>query len=232
MEPRWNQGTAATGFLALLRDDRLVSPVYPPARRFSRRTIYSILIPWFTVRKVPVEVEIPSPKVAIIRFERGLQQGLLARISRSSVLEYHIFGTISEGKHAKHHYLICGVQGDFTESLVNSPPTHLWTRQLKARGERNDGILWLTRLPISSLLVSQTHLPSTSGAFAFAPAPVSVVVSRLVSKMMAGSWSGSALISRKPSDPPSPPSYTTTFPQNACAYGTLRSEEEDLTLYD
>lgn len=91
----------------------------------------SVLIPWFTVREVPVEVEIPSPKVAIIRFERGLQQGLLARIARSSILEYHAFGTVSEGKHGKCHYLICGVQGDFTRGLVNDPPTHLWTRQLK-----------------------------------------------------------------------------------------------------
>lgn len=29
----------------------------------------------------------PSPKVAILRFERGMQQGLLARISRSSIME-------------------------------------------------------------------------------------------------------------------------------------------------
>ena len=36
-----------------------------------------------------------------------------------------------EGTHAKYHYLICGVQGDFTRSLVNDPPTYLWTRQLK-----------------------------------------------------------------------------------------------------
>lgn len=78
-----------------------------------------------------------------------MQQGLLARISRSSVLEYHAFGIISyisllkftgcfltsrkfsEGKDSKEHYLICGVQGDFTKGLVDNPPTHLWTRQLK-----------------------------------------------------------------------------------------------------
>ena len=36
-----------------------------------------------------------------------------------------------EGLHAKEHYLICGVQGDFTRSLVKDPPTHLWTRELK-----------------------------------------------------------------------------------------------------
>ena len=43
----------------------------------------------------------------------------------------HDVSTISEGVHAKEHYLICGVQGDFTQSLVDKPPTHLWTRQLK-----------------------------------------------------------------------------------------------------
>ncbi|KAF8967953.1 hypothetical protein BDZ97DRAFT_1655773 [Flammula alnicola] len=101
-----------------------------------------ILIPWLTIREVKVEIEIPSPKVAIIRFERGMQQGLLARISRSSIMEYHAFGIISEGVHAKEHYLICGVQGDFTQSLVDNPPTHLWTRQMKFAGVSNTSTLY------------------------------------------------------------------------------------------
>ncbi|THH13259.1 hypothetical protein EW146_g6937 [Bondarzewia mesenterica] len=101
-----------------------------------------IMIPWFTVREVKVDVEVPSPKVAILRFERGMQQGLLARVSRSSVMEYHAFGIISEGTHAKYHYLICGVQGDFTRSLVNDSPTHLWTRQLKFAGVSNTSTLY------------------------------------------------------------------------------------------
>ena len=80
-----------------------------------------------------------------------MQQGLLGRISRSAVKEYHAFGIIScvsktrsnrsnllirhfrEGPHAKYHYMICGVQGDFTRSLVNDPPRYLWTRELKVR---------------------------------------------------------------------------------------------------
>ena len=80
-----------------------------------------VLIPWVTLREVPVHIEIPSPKVAVLRFERGMQQGLLGRISRTSVLEYHAFGIISEGRHATHHYMICGVQGDFTKKLVADP---------------------------------------------------------------------------------------------------------------
>ncbi|KAF9246587.1 hypothetical protein BU15DRAFT_58604 [Melanogaster broomeanus] len=104
---------------------------------------------WYTVGmsllKVPVDIELPSPKVAVLRFERGMQQGLLARISRSMVMEYHAFGIIScnrEGTHSKYHYLICGVQGDFTKSLVNDPPRKIWTRQLKFAGVSNTSTLY------------------------------------------------------------------------------------------
>lgn len=93
-----------------------------------------ILIPWVTLREVSVEVEIPSPKVAVLKFERGMQQGLLGRISRTSVMEYHAFGIISEGRKATHHYMICGVQGDFTRNLVADPPKTVWTRELKFAG--------------------------------------------------------------------------------------------------
>ncbi|KAJ7188900.1 hypothetical protein C8R46DRAFT_1206015 [Mycena filopes] len=101
-----------------------------------------VITPWLTVCKVPVVVEIPSPKVAIIRFERGMQQGLLTRISRGSMLEYHAFGTISTGRQSDEHYLICGVQGDFTQALVDDPPKFLWTRQLKFAGVSNTSTLY------------------------------------------------------------------------------------------
>ena len=78
-----------------------------------------------------MEVEVPSPKVAVIRFKRGMQQGLLGRISRTSIMEYHAFGIISEGRKCGEHYMICGVQGDFTKDLVANPPKTLWTRELK-----------------------------------------------------------------------------------------------------
>ncbi|KAN0125610.1 hypothetical protein V8E52_000817 [Russula decolorans] len=101
-----------------------------------------ILAPWFTVRKVKVDVEVPSSKIAIIRFERGIQQGLLSRISRSAIMEYHAFGIVSEGTHTNYHYLICGVKGDFTRRLILDPPTHLWTRQLKFAGFSNTSSLY------------------------------------------------------------------------------------------
>ncbi|KAJ6455800.1 hypothetical protein C8R45DRAFT_588436 [Mycena sanguinolenta] len=103
---------------------------------------FFIALPWVCVREVEVDIELPSPKVAIIRFKRGMQQGLLGRISRSSIMEYHAFGIISEGTHAKYHYMIAGVQGDFTKSLVNDPPKTLWTRELKFAGVSNTSTLY------------------------------------------------------------------------------------------
>ncbi|CEL54801.1 hypothetical protein RSOLAG1IB_07335 [Rhizoctonia solani AG-1 IB] len=101
-----------------------------------------IVLPWTFTRRVPVHVEIPSPKVAVLRFDRGMQQGLLGRISRSSMLEYHAFGIISEGTHSPYHYMVCGVQGDFTRGLVEDPPKYIWTRELKFAGVSNTSTLY------------------------------------------------------------------------------------------
>ncbi|KAM0232855.1 hypothetical protein ACHAP5_010620, partial [Fusarium lateritium] len=93
-----------------------------------------VALPWITLRKVPVHVEFPSPRVAILRFDRGMQQGLTGRISRTAIREFHAFGIISEGVESPYHYMVCGVQGDFTRTLVSNPPKTVWTRQLKFAG--------------------------------------------------------------------------------------------------
>lgn len=86
-----------------------------------------------TVRKVPVEITTPSPRVAVIKLQRGIQQGLLGRISRDVATEYHGFGIISEGVESNAHYMIAGVQGDWTRGLVNDPPKFVYTREMKVR---------------------------------------------------------------------------------------------------
>ena len=109
--PTHNQ---TTELLVCLWDDCVVSSIVPSMLFPMAHLLQSVITPWLTVRKVKVEVEIvsffftfssqtsnltykeqPSPKVAVIRFERGMQQGLLARIGRSSIMEYHAFGIIS-----------------------------------------------------------------------------------------------------------------------------------------
>jgi hypothetical protein len=62
----------------------------------------------------------------------------------------------SEGVHAKYHYLVCGVQGDFTRGLVDNPPTSIWTRQMKVRhGTMCSNVD--SDPAVISLLVSQIH---------------------------------------------------------------------------
>ncbi len=72
----------------------LLSPgyVYVKSRLTSNWYVLQSLI---SAHNDPYSAVKPSPKVAIIRFERGMQQGLLGRISRSSIMEYHAFGIIS-----------------------------------------------------------------------------------------------------------------------------------------
>jgi len=145
--------------------------------------------------------------VAIIRFERGMQQGLLTRISRTALMEYHTFGIVSyvfnffvpytggfvdhchrEGVHSKEHYLICGVQGDFTRSLVENPPSRLWTRELKVSHKQLDAGTYrqLTNfVSRSSLQAFPMRVRYTDEEFVSVPAQVSVQRCRLVCRSVA-----------------------------------------------
>jgi hypothetical protein len=49
---------------------------------------------------------------------------------------------LREGTDAECHYLVAGVQGDFTKSLVNDPPKYLWTRSIKFAAVGNTSTLY------------------------------------------------------------------------------------------
>ncbi|KAL5772270.1 hypothetical protein ACOSP7_011870 [Xanthoceras sorbifolium] len=91
-----------------------------------------IIIPWVTVRRVPVKVSAPSGHASIIKFEGGVKSGMLGRISPSPLSEWHAFGIISDGK--TDHMMLAGAVGDFTKSLASNPPSHLWVRQVHFAG--------------------------------------------------------------------------------------------------
>lgn len=91
-----------------------------------------IILPWISVRKVPVKVSCPSGHASLMKFEGGVKAGLLGRISLSPLSEWHAFGIISDGK--KEHMMLAGVVGDFTQSLVKNPPSHLWVRTVHFAG--------------------------------------------------------------------------------------------------
>ncbi|KAJ7683069.1 hypothetical protein B0H17DRAFT_1181705 [Mycena rosella] len=78
----------------------------------------------------------PSPKVAVTRFERGIQQGLLERVSRGSILEYHAFGIISLGADSRTAK---------AASLVNTTPDLWGTRRFHQEPRRKPTDPFVTR---------------------------------------------------------------------------------------
>ncbi|XP_073057530.1 adenylate-forming reductase 03009 [Primulina eburnea] len=105
------------------------------------------IVPWITVRRVPVWVSSPSSHASIIKFDGGVKAGLLGRISPSPFSEWHAFGIISDNK--KEHMMLAGAVGDYTKSLVSNPPTHLWVRQVHFVG-----LPYLTNMYSRVLLVA------------------------------------------------------------------------------
>lgn len=94
-------------------------------------TFFTIL-PWATVRRVPVSVTAPSGHASIVKFSGGVKAGLLGRISRSPLSEWHAFGIISDGEET--HMMLAGAVGDFTKGLVLDPPQRLWVRRVHFAG--------------------------------------------------------------------------------------------------
>ena len=93
-----------------------------------------IIIPWTTLRKVPVKSEVLSPAVILLRFQGGYRTGLFGRISRHPLKENHAFGISSVSPNSKEHYMCIVAQGDFTRGLIADPPIYLWTRKFKFVG--------------------------------------------------------------------------------------------------
>nr|POE97021.1 hypothetical protein CFP56_46341 [Quercus suber] len=95
---------------------------------FTVSITFLVILPWVTVRRVPIKVFAPSGHAAIVKFDGGVKAGILGRISPSPLSEWHAFGIISDGK--KKHMILAGAVGDFTKSLVSNPPSHLWVRKV------------------------------------------------------------------------------------------------------
>nr|CAB3473574.1 unnamed protein product [Digitaria exilis] len=90
------------------------------------------LLPWLTVRRVPVTVTARSNHASVITFQGGVRGGLLGRISRSPLSEWHAFGIISDNKDT--HAMLAGAVGDFTKALISDPPSFLWVRGVHFAG--------------------------------------------------------------------------------------------------
>lgn len=93
-----------------------------------------IISSWITTRHVDVECFASSKKATVVKVPGGLTSGVHTRISRGGLKEWHIFGSISEGKHSSCHYIVAAVQGEFTGALNLDQPTRLYTKTWKPAG--------------------------------------------------------------------------------------------------
>ncbi|OAV90555.1 hypothetical protein PTTG_08305 [Puccinia triticina 1-1 BBBD Race 1] len=105
-----------------------------PELWFLTAIVFLIVFSWITIAKVPVTVFTSSDKASVIRVPGGLTSGLHTRISMGGLREWHIFGSISEGKHADCHYIVAAVQGEFTKMLNVDKPVALYTKRWKPCG--------------------------------------------------------------------------------------------------
>ncbi|CAO2165527.1 unnamed protein product [Urochloa humidicola] len=114
--------------------DRLTGAVLVRRQEFwlAAAITFFTFLPWLTVRRVTVTVTARSNHASVITFQGGVKAGLLGRISRSPLSEWHAFGIISDNKET--HAMLAGAVGDFTRALISDPPTRLWVRGVHFAG--------------------------------------------------------------------------------------------------
>lgn len=99
----------------------------------------SVASPWLTLRKVPVKVAKPSNHVVIVTFDEGVKPafpGSSSTVSLDPLFEWHSFANIpSPGRNG--FRLAISRVGDWTSSLIDNPPTHLWIKGIPTAGVAN-----------------------------------------------------------------------------------------------
>ncbi len=99
---------------------------------------FSIALPWMRLRKVPVEMAVPSPHVSLSRFNYGVTPfaGSSTDLSRSPLFEWHSFANVpSPGKTG--FRLTISRAGDWTGSYIDDKPSMVWVKGIPTAGVGN-----------------------------------------------------------------------------------------------
>lgn len=113
----------------------------------------SLISPWLTLRKVPVQVIKPSDHAIIVSFESSSFYrpfpGSTSSISLTPVREYHSFADIpsEDGSRTR---IIISRGGDWTSSVIDNPPTHFWIRSIPTAGAAYVGALFKNTLYVAT----------------------------------------------------------------------------------
>lgn len=103
----------------------------------------SVVSPWLTLKKVPIEVIKPSNHAVDIRFDYGDTPfpGSSNAISLSPLREWHSFANIpTPGKDG--YRLIVSRAGDWTGRFIDNPPSHVWVKGITTAGVANIELLF------------------------------------------------------------------------------------------
>jgi hypothetical protein len=95
----------------------------------------SIVSPWLTLKKVPIEVHKPSGHAVAIRFNYGDTPfpGSSNAISVNPLVEWHSFANIPEPGEDGYR-LIVSRAGDWTGRFIDEPPSHVWVKGITTAG--------------------------------------------------------------------------------------------------
>jgi hypothetical protein len=94
----------------------------------------SIVWPWLRLRRVRVTMERLSSHAAIVHLDYGVTPVHISAvgISRSPLLEWHAFATVSTPGRSGYRLLVSRA-GDWTSRFMDDPPSHLWVRGVPTR---------------------------------------------------------------------------------------------------
>ena len=95
----------------------------------------SIISPWLTLKKVPIEVVKPSNHAVAVRFNYGDTPfpGSSNALSLSPLREWHSFANIpTPGQDG--YRLIISRAGDWTGRFIDNPPSHVWVKGITTSG--------------------------------------------------------------------------------------------------
>lgn len=109
--------------------DALAAPLYQsPSLWLLAATTYLIILPWFRMARVPIRAHLIGAREIKLTFPyANMPYTSTARFSLNPVLEWHAFATVPspDGFTAS---IYISAAGDWTKSILASPPSHLYIR--------------------------------------------------------------------------------------------------------
>ena len=100
--------------------------------------VTSVALPWLRLRRVPVRISRPSPHVALLSFDYGVTPfaGSSTALSRNPLLEWHSFANVPAPGRTGFRLTVSRA-GDWTGSLIDDLPSHLWVKGIPTAGVGN-----------------------------------------------------------------------------------------------